>query len=470
LILYYRLSGIIAAISLLLQVTGQLIMLTWPQFSITLPGIAGIILSIGMGVDANVIVSERIREELKSGKTMRAAVAEGFKAAFSSIFDGNITVLIVAFVMMYFGSGAILSFAYTLLFGIIMNFVAGVTATKLMTMSVVQNNWINSKSVFLSKRSLQKKDVKIFPFYKNRKIYYVISGFIMVFGIIMTAINGVVLDIQFKGGTILKYAMSETIELDPNSAANIAEKTLNGRIATGQIVTDFATGEMRLVISMAGDEAITNEELHQLTEALQEEFPEQEFELEFTNNVSPFFSRKFLGNAIIALLLSAVLIVVYVGFSFRKIHGLSAGFMSLVALLHDILVAFFAFTIFKLPIGDSFVAVALTILGYSINDTIVIYDRIRENARLDKNMPIEQNVDKSISQSFTRSLNTNLAVFVSIAILSIFAMINGLDSITSFALPMAIGSVSGCYSTICIVGPLWTSWQKRKQTKLAKSK
>jgi SecD/SecF fusion protein len=468
LIAYYRLSGVIAAISLLLQVAGQILMLTWPQFSITLPGIAGIILSIGMGVDANVIVSERIREELKSGKTMLASVSSGFKMAFSSIFDGNITVLIVAFVMMFFGSGAILSFAYTLLFGIIMNFVAGVTATRLMTVSIAQNRWVRNTSLFLSKRALGKKEVKIIPFFKHRKIYYTISVCIMIIGIIMTRINGVILDIQFKGGTVLKYAMSETIEIDPVVAAGFATDVLDGQVTTGQITTDFATGEKRLVLSIAGGEnAVSNEELSRITEVLKLQFPEQDFQLDSTNNVSPYFGEKFRTNAIIAITVSAVMIILYVWFSFRKIHGLSAGFMSLIALLHDVLIAFFTFTILQIPIGDSFVAVALAILGYSINDTIIIYDRIRENAQISKKARIEDIVDKSISQSFTRSLNTNISVFVSIAILSVFAVMNGLDSIVSFALPMAVGSISGCYSTICLVGPLWTTWQRRKEKHLA---
>ena len=470
LILYYRLSGIIAAIALLFQVAGQLILLTWPQFSITLPGIAGIILAIGMGIDANVIISERIREELRSGKTIKATVASGFKMAFSSIFDGNIAVLIVAFVMMFFGSGAILSFAYTLLFGTIMNFVAGVTASKLMTTSIVQNSWLRSPSFFLSKRAMEKKEVKIFPFFQKRKIYYAISGCILAFGLIMTIVNGITLDIQFKGGTILKYVMSETTEFNPDIAADMVEEKLDGRVATGQITTDFATGEKRLVISMTGGEAVSNEELHLITETLQQQYPEQEFELDSTNNVSPFFSKIFLQNAVIAILLSAVLVTLYVWFSFRKIHGLSAGIVALVALLHDALIAFFVFTIFRIPIGDTFVAVILTILGYSINDTIVIYDRIRENFRISKKMPIEDIVNKSISQSFTRSVNTNLAVFISIAILYVFAAMNGLDTIVSFALPMAIGSLSGCYSTICIAGPIWTSWEKRKQRRLVKAK
>ncbi|MCL2163912.1 MAG: protein translocase subunit SecD [Oscillospiraceae bacterium] len=472
LMLYYRLSGVIAAVSLLLQVTGQIILLTWPQFSITLPGIAGIILSIGMGVDANVITSERIREELQSGKSFMYAVSSGFKMAFSSIFDGNITVLIVSFVMMIFGSGAILSFAYTLLFGIIMNFVAGVTATKLMTVSIAQYKWAKKPSLFLSKRAQGKSEVKVYPFFRHRKIYYAISACIMLVGIIMTFANGIILDIQFRGGAILKYAMSEAIELDPNDAANLVEQTLGGQLTTGQITTDFATGEMRLVLNIAGNRAMSNEELQQVSEVLKEKYPEQEFELDSTNIVSPFFGEKFLRNAIISIGLSSVLIILYVWYSFRKIHGLSAGFMSLVALLHDVLVAFFTFIIFRIPIGDSFVAVALAILGYSVNDTIVIYDRIRENASdntgENKKASLEEIVDKSISQSFTRSLNTNLAVFVSIAILYVFALLNGLDSIVSFALPMAIGSISGCYSTICLVCPLWCSWENRSGKRVKK--
>jgi preprotein translocase SecF subunit len=346
-----------------------------------------------------------------------------------------------------------------------MNFVAGVTATKLMTVSIAQNNWLNDPSYFLSKRSLEKKEVKIHRFYERRKIYYAISAGIMVLGIIMTIVNGINLDIQFQGGSILRYTMSETIDLDPNDAANLAGEALGGRLVTGQITNDFASGENRLVLNIAGGEALNNEELQRVTEVLQERFPDQGFEMDSVNNVSPFFGQRFLRNGIISIILSGILIIAYVWFSFRKIHGLSAGAMSLVALVHDVLIAFFVFTIFGMPIGDNFVAVALTILGYSINDTIVIYDRIRENAQIEKDLSIDEIVDKSISQSFTRSLNTNLAVFASIAVLYIFAAANGLDSITSFALPLAIGSISGCYSTICLVGPLWTSWQKRKERK-----
>lgn len=158
-----------------------------------------------------------------------------------------------------------------------------------------------------------------------------------------------------------------------------------------------------------------------------------------------------------------MLIILYVWFSFRKVSGLSAGVTGLIALLHDVLIVFFAFVIFKIPVNDSFIAAALTILGFSINDTIVIYDRVRENKLLyGTKMSIEEIVDKSITQSFTRSLNTNLCTLLSIVVVYIFATASDIQSIRTFALPMIFGIISGCYSTVCIAGPIWVSWQKHR--------
>ena len=469
LMFYYRASGVIASIALVLQIACEILMLSLLQITVTLPGIAGIILSIGMGVDANIIISERIREELRGGKSIDSAVMSGFQRAFSSVFDGNITVLIVAFIMMIFGSGAILSFAYTLLFGIIMNFVAGVGATRLLTLSLIQYKPFRNAKMFLSDRSM-KKELKVYPFSQKRKVYYIISAMIIVLGLVMTGINGVNLDIEFTGGSIVQYDISETTELDPEDAAAVVAKVLDGRVVSGQITTGTMNGDKKLVLNMAGTGTINEEELAVVTEALMEAYPEQNITYDKIRNVEPFFGQKFLKNAAIAVLLSFLLIILYVWFSFRKIHGLSAAGMALLSLFHDVLVVFFAFIIFRIPIGESFVAVALTILGYSINDTIVIYDRIRENTKLSKSMPVDEMVDKSISQSFTRSLNTNLAVFVSVFLVFIFAAGNGMDTVKAFALPMTIGAISGCYSTICIAGPTWALWEKRKQRKIEQKK
>lgn len=461
LVFYYRLSGLVAVCSLLLQVAGQLILLCWPQFTVTLPGIAGIILSIGMAVDANIISAERIREELRTGKPIRQAVNMGFKQSFSSIFDGNITVLIVAVIMMALGSGAILSFAYTLLFGIVMNFLAGVYVTRALTKSLVAMGIAHSPTQFMSPKALAKKEVKVFPFFDKRRIYYLISGAIALLGVVMILVNGVHFDIQFTGGSIVKYDIAEAVPLDPEDAGDVVSAVLNEPLSA-QVTTDYITQNKKLILSLAGNEGISNEELASVTQALADAYPDQSFVLSETNNVAPFFGKHFLQNGMLALALSAALIMLYVWFSFRKIHGLAAGSMALLSLLHDLLVVFFVFVIFRIPIGDSFIAVALTILGYSINDTIVIYDRIRENRRLDPKLPVRQLIDRSISQSFTRSLNTNLAVFASVMMVFLFASGYGLDSIRSFALPMTIGTLSGCYSTICIAGPLLTAWEQRK--------
>ncbi len=303
-------------------------------------------------------------------------------------------------------------------------------------------------------------------FFEKRYVYFTISALIILAGIIGMIFNGVQLDIQFKGGAILKYQYTGT--LDAEHAGDFVSEKL-GRLVQAQSTQDLASKNTYLILNLAGEYGLDANEKQDLDESLQAEFPDNSLTAAESSMVEPFFGHKFLTNGMIAIGLSSLMIVLYVWSRFRKISGLSAGVMALVALFHDLLVVFFTCVLFKIPIGDSFVAVALTIIGYSINDTIVIYDRIRENARLDKDMPVETLVNKSITQSLTRSINTNLAVFVSIALVYVFAFANGIDSIKSFALPMAIGSISGCYSTVCIAGPLWAMWKRHQRDKQART-
>ncbi len=303
-----------------------------------------------------------------------------------------------------------------------------------------------------------KKEKKVIRFYEKRWIFFIISASVMFMGIIAIFINGVHLDIQFKGGALIKYVY--TGEIDEQQAADVTTALL-GRPTTTQITSDLLSGDKRLVINIAGQNGLDPQQQDELDAALKAVFSDNALEFSEASMVEPYFGQKFLTNGIIALLLASVLVVLYVWIRFRRIGGLSAGMMALAALLHDLLVVFFTCVIFRIPIGDSFVAVALTIIGYSINDTIVIYDRIRENSKLHAKLPIETITNLSISQSFTRSMNTNLAVLISISLVYILAFAQNLDTMQSFALPMAIGSVSGCYSTICIAGPLWVMWKKR---------
>jgi preprotein translocase subunit SecF len=309
---------------------------------------------------------------------------------------------------------------------------------------------------------------KIIPFFSKRYIYFTISISIMVIGIIFAFVEGVHLDIQFKGGAIVKYTYVG--EIDEGAAEDIATKQLD-RIVTVQKTFDLTTKETKIVFTMAGNYGIDVEDQDAFDAALKEEFPDNNLVLSESRMVEKYFGDKFLKRGIMAVLLAAVLIVAYVWIRFKMMGGLSAGVMALVALCHDVLVVFFTCVIFKIPIGDSFIAVALSILGYSINDTIVIYDRIRENCRLLEGEKIETITDLSITQSMFRSINTNIAVMISIGAVYVLAHLNNLQSIVSFALPMAVGSISGCYSTICIAGPLWVMWKKRKgETMIFKEK
>jgi len=298
-------------------------------------------------------------------------------------------------------------------------------------------------------------------FYKHRYIYFTISICLILLGVVAAFINGIQLDIQFKGGTILKYTYSVTI--DAEQAEKIVEQAV-GRTTNCQLQSNMAKDEQKLIVSLASNEALTSQEQEAVTSALTMAYPDSKLALSESLTVEPFIGKRFFTNGMIAIGLSFLLILVYVGVRFRNIGGLSAGTMAIIALFHDVFIVTAVFIIFKIPLNDSFIAAILTIIGFSINDTIVIYDRIRENERLlGKKASAEELIDTSINQSMMRSINTNITVFVSITVIYIFAQIYDIGSIRQFALPMMFGTVSGCYSTICIAGPLWTMWQNHKK-------
>lgn len=299
---------------------------------------------------------------------------------------------------------------------------------------------------------------RVIPFYKKRFIYFMISLAIIITGVLFVIFNGIQLDIQFKGGSILKYTYVG--QIDAEQAEDVVEATV-GVTTNGQLQTNLARNEQLLILSLANNEALTSEQQEAVTAALNEKFRDNKLALSESLTVEPFVGSRFFGNGMLGIGISFLLILVYVGLRFRNIGGVSAGLMAIVALLHDAFVVFAAFVVFSIPLNDSFIAAILTIIGFSINDTIVIYDRIRENERLmGSKMPIDQLVDKSITQSMSRSINTNIAVLACMVIVYVFAQIYNIESIRQFALPMMFGVVSGCYSTICIAGPLWVMWKK----------
>lgn len=302
--------------------------------------------------------------------------------------------------------------------------------------------------------------MKRIEFYEKRKIFFLISAATLVIGIICCFIFGVNLDIQFKGGSILSYSYEG--KLDTAAVRDLASEKLGMNLSVDD--TTDAAGNTVFKINAAGN--VATEAKAALDDALQEKFPENKIAFSETRSVSASMGATFLVRSILAIILSAILIVLFIWLRFRKIGGLSAGAFALVALLLDVSIAFFAFVIFRIPLNDNFIAVLLTIFGYSINDTIVIFDRIRENETLIGNKyPIEEVVTRSINQSFGRTINTSVCTFAVMLVLAIFALVSNLDSITSFAIPMMFGIVSGFYSSTFITGPLWTVWQKHKERK-----
>lgn len=299
-------------------------------------------------------------------------------------------------------------------------------------------------------------------FYEKRRIFFAITAVVMIAGIVSLFINGVNLSIQFKGGAILKYSFEGS--LDENKVASRASEILN-RNAEVQVVTDMATGSKKIVLNLAGNSGLAADEQERLDSALKTEFADADLELSESNVVEPFIGMRFLRNGLTAIAVSFVFIILYVWYRFKRISGLSAGVIALMALIHDVLIVFFTFTIFRIPINDSFIAVTLTIIGYSINDTIVIYDRIRENKSLYPKMPLEELMDKSVTQSLKRSINTSLTTVISVLIVYIFAVMYNIESIKTFALPMMMGLVTGLYSSVCLTGSVWVMWQKRQKSR-----
>ncbi len=453
-IVFYKMPGIVACVTLLLQMVIQMLAVSIPQYTLTLPGIAGIILTLGMAVDTNIIISERISDELKKGSSVKGAVVSGYKNAFSSVLDGNVTTAIVAVILMIFGSGTMLSFGYTLPVGMVVNLLIGVSVSKHMILSMIQSDfWRNEKWFRI------RKDKNTIPFYQKKYIFAIISGFVILSGIAGCFFYGVKLDTQFTGGAVLSYSVSE--QADTGKIQEAIEKETK-RPVTVQIKEDNMTGLKRLSVTLAGNAGMSPEEQKSITDTINSTIGKNDAKLSETFVVEPYIGAKALRNAAAAIILSLVFIVVYVWIRFSVISGLSAGITAMIALVHDVLVVFFAFVLFQIPLNDAFVAVVLTIIGYSINDTIVIYDRIRENRKHDSKMPVDTLVNVSTTQTLGRSINTSATTGICVLILMVASVYFHIESIMEFSLPMFFGILTGCYSSICVAGTLWAMWEKKK--------
>jgi preprotein translocase subunit SecF len=301
----------------------------------------------------------------------------------------------------------------------------------------------------------------------KRKRYFIISLIAMALVLLVTIVIGPKLDIQFKGGSIATYSYSG--EITPDAFEKTVEDFL-GQGATVQQQENSVTGQMSMVVSLTSDQNLTTETQTKLLETLQSTYADNEIEASDVNNVDPTMGKEFLKKCIVAVIFASVIMIVYIGFRFRKIGGASAGVVSVIALLHDILVAYGVFVLLGFTINDNFIAVVLTILGYSINDTIVIYDRIRENKRYygDK-MELGELVNMSINQCLRRTVTTSLTTAMALLCICVVAVMMNVNSILSFAVPMMVGIISGLYSSVFLSGSLWTLWQEKKAAKSARA-
>ena len=295
-------------------------------------------------------------------------------------------------------------------------------------------------------------------FYKNKKIYFALSIAVLVIGLICTIVIGPKLDLQFAGGAMIRYAVDG--EVDSNEIASLVEE------ATGRTVSVTTNESLdgdgyQMTVSFAGNDSVSLEEQQQIAQELSDAYADRTFSVVESSSVDPTMGARFFQKCIVCMAITFVILLVYIALRFRKIGGLSAGVTAIIALLHDVLIVFFAFVIFGFSINDVFIAVVLTILGYSLNDTIVIYDRIRENRRLEPTKSVTALpgiVNKSLNQTMTRSILTSHTTFMALLVIFIVAVIFGLTTVETFALPMMVGVVVGCYSSICIAAPLYTVW------------
>ena len=308
-----------------------------------------------------------------------------------------------------------------------------------------------------------KKDLN---FVGRSKIFFGISLAIILIGIVCNVIFGTTLDIQFKGGAIVTYSFSG--EIDENALTDTIQKATPNNEVSFSIARDIMNNTdnadaYTVDVNFSGETAIEPAQQQAVTDALVKAFPDNNFKYQESSSVEAAMGFKFLLKCLTAVLIACVLMVLYVTVRFKRIGGFSAGIMALVALFHDVAMIYFMYVIFKMPIDSNFIAVVLMILGYSLNDTIVIYDRVREERRLaGPKADIADVFNHSASSVLTRTICTSITTLAAIGTVYVVATIYGLDSVQAFALPMMIGVISGCYSSICIAGPLWVLWQKRK--------
>ena len=451
-VVVYRIPGVVASIALVLYLAAEMVILNVLDVTLTLPGVAGIILSIGMAVDANVIIFTRIKEEIGTGKTVQSAIKLGFDKALSAIIDSNVTTIIAAVVLYFMGSGTIKGFATTLAIGVILSMFTALTVTKYLLRAFYNLGCDNEKLYGI------KKEMKPWNFIGMVKKTYAIAIVVVGFGIAMLFVNkaqiGEILNygLDFRGGTSTEITFNEALTDDiQKDVETVFQDVAGSNVETSKVqnadVLIVKTGELTL------DQRTTVEN------ALVKDFAVDAANIK-TESISANVSNEMKSDAILSVIVACICMLIYIWIRFKD---LKFGTAAVVSLLNDVLVVLMVYAAVRISVGGTFIACMLTILGYSINATIVVFDRIRENIGGARSKEaLAEIINKSITDTFSRSVNTTLTTLIMVVMLAIL----GVDSVREFAIPLMAGILAGAYSSVCISGTVYFFFR----SKFAKSK
>ncbi len=431
-IIFYRLPGFVASIALTIYVLAVLSVMVQINAKITLPGIAGLILSIGMAVDANVVIFERIKEEIASGKTARVSVKAGFKRALTSIIDANVTTMIAGGVLYYFGSGMIKGFAVTLIIGLVVSVITAVVITRYLLNLLVSTGKV--KNLFGT------ENPKVFKIdvIKNMRVFMGASIAVIMVGIFSSVFMGLNTGIDFTGGTLIQIDLGKEVPVD-----EIRE--ISDTLDTDATIVHAGENKEQVIIRTV--KSMENEERIEFFNLFKQKYNLSDEDLLNQQKFAPAIGGETVYKAFVSVIIATIGMLIYITLRFEFKFGIAA----IIALIHDVLIGLAVFAVLRVPVNSSFIAAMLTIVGYSINDTIVVFDRIRENMSTAKRGAYKEVINDSISQTVRRSLYTSITTLLAIVSLYIF----GVESIKEFALPLIIGVIAGTYSSIFIASPVW---------------
>lgn len=462
-IVAYRGMGVAADLALLFYVVIVLNIMAFMGSVLTLPGIAGIILSVGMAVDANVVIFSRIREEIENGKTIRSAVQSGSKRAMSTIIDSQVTTLIAAVILYQIGTSSVKGFAWTFMIGIIVSIFTAVVVTQLYVNLMSESRIFGKKALFgINKDNRASFSIrKDLHFIKYRKVFYGISIVIMVTGLAFGVVRGLNYGIDFTGGTMIQMDMGKEVKISDVEDA-VKDYDLDPEI--------IYSGEGNEQIVLRTIKSLDSDERAEVIGAINTAFGTTTEDVVAEELFGPSIGKELRNNAILAIIIAAVCMLIYIRLRFSQ---WKFGGAALLGVLHDVLIVLAFYAIFNITVNNPFIAGILTVVGYSINDTIVVFDRIRENIKYMKKGNTEEIVDKSITQTLGRSMMTSATTLIVMIPLAVIAG----DTIREFVIPLMVGIIAGAYSSIAVCSPLYYEFAKpenvsryEKQIKLSRKK